>query len=100
MKKITKVFAVLTCAALAFSFWSCDNGNKVETYTVTYEDGVDDADVYKALRVSMVCGGKKILWAPYTGESTLYYLNKATTLAEGKQYDVDGTEKGESKNKY
>lgn len=63
------------------------------------KDGVDDADVYKALRVSMVCGGKKILWAPYTGESTLYYLNKATTLAEGKQYDVDGTEKGESTNK-
>ena len=30
MKKITKVFAVLTCAALAFSFWSCDQGNKVE----------------------------------------------------------------------
>lgn len=45
MKKITKVFAVLTCAALAFSFWSCDNGNKVETYTVTYEDGVDDAEI-------------------------------------------------------
>ena len=45
MKKITKVFVVLTCAALAFSFWSCDNGNKVETYTVTYEDGVDDAEI-------------------------------------------------------
>lgn len=45
MKKLTKVFAVLTCAALAFSFWSCDNGNKVETYTVTYEDGVDDAEI-------------------------------------------------------
>ena len=45
MKKLTKLFAVLTCAALAFSFWSCDNGNKVETYTVTYEDGVDDAEI-------------------------------------------------------
>ena len=63
------------------------------------KDGVDDAAVYKALRVSMVCGAKKILWAPYTGESTLYYLNTATTLDVNKQYDVDGTEKGDSENK-
>lgn len=60
------------------------------------DGGADTAEIYRALRVSMVCGEKKILWAPYTNEGTLYYLNTATTLAPEKQYDVDGTEKGAS----
>ena len=33
MKKITKLGALLVCAAFAFSFWSCDNGNNPETPT-------------------------------------------------------------------
>ena len=60
---------------------------------------VNDSSVYKSLRVSMVNGDFRILWAPYTGESTIYYLNKAVSLAEEKQYDVDGTVKDESTEK-
>ncbi|MDD6468694.1 MAG: hypothetical protein PUF99_02130 [Bacilli bacterium] len=43
-------------------------------------DGIDGTDVYKALRVSMVCGEKKILWAPYTSESALSFLKDVTTF--------------------
>ena len=60
MKKLTKLFAVLTCAALAFSFWSCDNGNEVETYTVTYEDGVDNAEITVPLDTNQYYEGDEV----------------------------------------
>ena len=61
MKKMAKVLTFLMCAALAFTFWSCDNpasldgtdqenegatgggkpGDSKKEYHVTYLDGVD-----------------------------------------------------------
>ena len=54
-------------------------------------DGADATTVYKSLRVSMVCGSRSFLWAPYTDLDTFYYLKKEVSLETEKQYDVKTT---------
>ena len=54
-------------------------------------DGADDTTVYKSLRVSMVCGSRSFLWAPYTDLDTFYYLKEEVSLETEKQYDVKTT---------
>lgn len=47
--------------------------------------------IYKALRVMMQSEEKTMVWAPYTGEETVYHVKKATT-----GLDINATEQPEN----
>ena len=55
-------------------------------------------DAFKALRVSMVNSGAgdehTIIWAPYTSETTVYYVNAAGNLKESQNAESAANEDG------
>ena len=62
------------------------NPDQAKSYVkqANYEPATNS--IYKALRVMMKCGEKTMVWAPYTTDSTVYHVTKATS-----GLDIDAT---------
>ena len=62
------------------------NPDQAKSYVKQANYGPAANSIYRALRVMMKCGEKTMVWAPYTTDSTVYHVTKATT-----GLDIDAT---------